>query len=770
MTLFSLIDPFAEVKYELTDLEKMKRQAEDLGASRFSEVGENGMPVAFITRRENGEWERVEVKKQEEVLQGRERAQGVASTATEEKKGGELRNFDDVRAALDSAKTMDELRAVNDRVEALYVADAAFGDEPSLAMRDEDWVEMTKFMKARADVLQGVEEKPPFKLHGQAVSSIRYAARNINLEDTADKSQVVVDLKFMHQRRVVSSMKDVSFGLAGAIIGEANQAALAEMIDNGIQTDGTATGTLGKKKLAYHEHSIKVEKGFAFWDRMTPEEQRQWFSNDWTEAHYMDMWRDAAKSQQRQLLETNMIVRGTELSQEAAIEQVAGEIKSKEYKFMGHQEEVQVFQGAVFLKDGRRLEYEFNAPEGATETVIEAEAAKAAAQAVALDKEDLSHAEFYEKEKLAREQRMNNQPAPPPVQAGKEEKGVLPDDVNTAVPENVTHRFLRVNEKFYFPDEKLAFTDMTDRLKAHEEHHEVVNALVDIAIARGWESVTVKGTDEFRKAVWLRAAACDIEVAGYKPSAVDLAQLAKEREKLGKGGEKAKDGAENEVIKGIAREQAANDVLQEGEQVTRKDAKVLRQVEGVLLEHGAAHYNFDPEERMNYYVKVRTDKGDKTIWGVDLERAMAEANPDLLEKLKLEFLGKQQVKVQVNERDKSGKVTGTHWDTKDRNEWRVSRAEAFMTQERDEAVAKHPELAPAYGTLAVAEKFAQQNLKPGDRERFVKKVQENLAQRMEAGQEVPVPLVRAQQQEQEKKRVRSRGKDADQGRSLEASR
>jgi hypothetical protein len=100
---------------------------------------------------------------------------------------------------------------------------------------------------------------------------------------------------------------------------------------------------------------------------------------------------------------------------------------------------------------------------------------------------------------------------------------------STAVPESVRKRFLQVDRDYYFPDRSPAFTDRGAKLATRGEHPEVVRALVEIAKERGWDSVTVKGSETFRRAAWMEAARSGLQVAGYKPTDLDLAEL-KQRE------------------------------------------------------------------------------------------------------------------------------------------------------------------------------------------------------------------------------------------------
>lgn len=45
-----------------------------------------------------------------------------------------------------------------------------------------------------------------------------------------------------------------------------------------------------------------------------------------------------------------------------------------------------------------------------------------------------------------------------------------------------------------------------------------------------------------------------------------------------------------------------------------------------MLAHGAAPYQNDPAEKMSYFVKLRTETGERTIWGKDLTELSASPN------------------------------------------------------------------------------------------------------------------------------------------------
>jgi Ti-type conjugative transfer relaxase TraA len=83
---------------------------------------------------------------------------------------------------------------------------------------------------------------------------------------------------------------------------------------------------------------------------------------------------------------------------------------------------------------------------------------------------------------------------------------------------------------------------------------------------------------------------------------------------------------------------------------------------GRLVEHGAAPFEHDPQKSGSYFVTLENAKGEqRTIWGVDLERAMKEAAPEIGEKIGLQHEGSTPVTLPDG--------TQTH-----RNTWKVQDA------------------------------------------------------------------------------------------------
>lgn len=143
-------------------------------------------------------------------------------------------------------------------------------------------------------------------------------------------------------------------------------------------------------------------------------------------------------------------------------------------------------------------------------------------------------------------------PATVRASSSRPEAKTLANADNMAImPESVARRYLKVDAEYYFLDRTPAFSDRGDRLATRGADPDVVRSLVEIAVARGWGAITVRGTDAFRRSTWIEATQSGMIVAGYKPTALDLADLANRPVK-----NVVKRGAD--LDKRIAQERSAN--------------------------------------------------------------------------------------------------------------------------------------------------------------------------------------------------------------------
>ncbi|EML8490019.1 hypothetical protein WAB73_003249 [Salmonella enterica subsp. enterica] len=97
-------------------------------------------------------------------------------------------------------------------------------------------------------------------------------------------------------------------------------------------------------------------------------------------------------------------------------------------------------------------------------------------------------------------------------------------------------------------------------------------------------------------------------------------------------------------------------------------------VTGVLLDHGNAPYKFDKKNNDSYYLKVMTQKGEKTYWGKELEQAIADGGAGKGEPINLRYLGSQPVSFNAPVRNEEGTITGYKEVSTERNQWEVKPA------------------------------------------------------------------------------------------------
>jgi len=335
------------------------------------------------------------------------------------------------------------------------------------------------------------------------------------------------------------------------------------------------------------------------------------------------------------------------------------------------------------------------------------------------------------------------------------------------VPKEIEDTYLRVGNKYHYvkkPDLQ-AFEDKGNKLETKSNSEQIASDLVKIAAARGWEKIKVNGTDEFRQKVWLEASLQGMSVKGYTPSDADKALLEKRQRENPSNTIQRDDQAQQGKSTAPTLEKApqahttpAQDRIDQGKVSAASNTKdsgtdKAKGLIGTLLEHGKANFNFDKDEKPNYYVKYRDDQGaEKIAWGVGLQNAIKESGAKIGDKIEMRNLGQKEVSVTANVRDADGKVVGTKEITTHRNVWEV-KAEAFRNRDPQDAVKDHPDLVNAYAIIRAAELVAAQKFKSTeDQQRFVGMARESLAKQIEQNREIPQVRMKERQQPLQQRR------------------
>ena len=182
---------------------------------------------------------------------------------------------------------------------------------------------------------------------------------------------------------------------------------------------------------------------------------------------------------------------------------------------------------------------------------------------------------------------------------------------------------------------------------------------------------------------------------------------------------------------------------------------------GRLTEQGRAHYQFRDSEDLSYFVRVLTDRGEKVLWGKDLERAIgvAATQPHIGDLIGARRVGREAVTLTDRKRDPEGRVLTQTEHHAHRTRWVVEKVKFFADRARlarlvrdahvdaRESVRAHPELKATFLSLRSAEELAARRIaNPQDRERFLALLREAMANSVTQGE--PLPAVRLREQPQ----------------------
>ena len=179
---------------------------------------------------------------------------------------------------------------------------------------------------------------------------------------------------------------------------------------------------------------------------------------------------------------------------------------------------------------------------------------------------------------------------------------------------------------------------------------------------------------------------------------------------------------------------------------------------GRLKDHGPANYQFRRDEDPSYYVRLLTSRGERTLWGKDLERALrdGETRPKPGDLIGARRIGRDAVTVTARQRDAEGRVIAQEEHHAHRTRWVVEKVTFFAERARlarrlrdeqadlREAVRERPELRSTFLSVRAAEEFAARRIAdPRDRERFLELVRGAIASSIQRGEPLPSVSLRA---------------------------
>jgi hypothetical protein len=331
----------------------------------------------------------------------------------------------------------------------------------------------------------------------------------------------------------------------------------------------------------------------------------------------------------------------------------------------------------------------------------------------------------------------NEEPAPPRPTAST---GKAESDPWT-VPQQVRDRFRQDGNRFYFPDGSPAFRDHGRKLSTASENTEVIYSLIEIARSRGWQEISVEGTERFRQEAWRQGRLAGLAVRGYNPSLDERSEVIRGFSRKEEKREDASSVPSTSSQPTPAPQ--SNDVAEGPAGRKRTDELIV----GKLIDHGREFYRFDAREGMSYFVRIDTPEGERTLWGKDLQRALEKSltQPKIGDEVAMRRTGSDPVTVKRRERDADGHVLKEHDLTTQRQRWLLEKREFFETRARAAEVLRnatieprdgarsYPMLAGSYLNLHGAELAARTMRDREDRKKFLQLIRNALADSIARG-------------------------------------
>ncbi len=314
----------------------------------------------------------------------------------------------------------------------------------------------------------------------------------------------------------------------------------------------------------------------------------------------------------------------------------------------------------------------------------------------------------------AREAKQNDDPRPSEGTQGENAEQPRLNQRRDAA-DSLRKRFIEAGEQFYYrtaPGEptKIAFTDHGKRLVTEHDDPNVIQGMVLRAKAKGWTTVRVNGTTEFKTEAWVQATIAGLDVEGYTPRGIDLARAEDRRDHRPLRGKTAQQPVDREA----SHDRATDDHVRKSEKTlsgsqqiavatleailkARGDSPTMiasaveevktrlqgeRVVVGTVVDHGIDHYNHDVQHAKSYVVKVATDRGEREIWGVDLGRGFEQGKVQRGEVVALVQQAQEPVTVKVPVRDSSGTSIGAASQPATRNRWEVIKLDSLGAREQ----------------------------------------------------------------------------------------
>ncbi|MCO6525504.1 LPD7 domain-containing protein [Snodgrassella sp.] len=228
--------------------------------------------------------------------------------------------------------------------------------------------------------------------------------------------------------------------------------------------------------------------------------------------------------------------------------------------------------------------------------------------------------------------------------SASEKKQPITDLKYKAPPDHLADRYIVANGQYLSIKNgtTVLFEDKGRKISTARADAQTIRDMLEVAKSKGWDSIKLSGTPEFKSMMYVAAESQGIRTRGYKPTPADLALVEKLRNE--------------QSLNSIEPDQPKQELTKEPKQQTTPKAET--QPGERLIAHGSAPYLHVSTNQDSYYVTLEKNGRERTLWGTGLAEAINQAGAKIGDSIKLEKQRQQAVTIQIPERDQNGQVIG----------------------------------------------------------------------------------------------------------------
>lgn len=201
--------------------------------------------------------------------------------------------------------------------------------------------------------------------------------------------------------------------------------------------------------------------------------------------------------------------------------------------------------------------------------------------------------------------------------------------------------------------EREVFQDNGEKLRAKSFDAQGVRLMIETAAHRGWTSIEITGSKEFRRETWLEGQAHGISVKGYQPTELDWQDLARREQSYLRNEIVPIEGRALDAVHRDQEQSAGSDQSSKVDKEQQnadnsgtphtKTNDYKEGVQGILVETGEKPYQNNEKNEPSPFVVIETANGNRTVWGVGLPDALHRAGADIGDEIHLRSTGTERV-------------------------------------------------------------------------------------------------------------------------------